>query len=151
VRHTRLHSGARIIPADLPRKPQGTAQRGGCGSKTTAPARPDAPAHPLRKNVADGVRFVALASIWDPELVVSTITKELGIKEAGQRLLLEILQAYLGEKHLLLLLDNFEQVAEAAPALTQLLQSCPNLKVLVSSREVLHLSDACASTGCRWR
>jgi predicted ATPase len=97
-------------------------------------------AEDLAAEFADGVRFVALAPIWDPALVDSTIAKALGVKEAGQRPLLELLKAYLGDKHLLLLLDNFEQVTEAAPALTELLQSCPDLKVLVSSREVLYLS-----------
>ena len=97
-------------------------------------------AEELAAEFADGVRFVALASIWDPALVVSTIAKALGIKEVGQRPLLEILQTYLAEKHLLLLLDNFEQVVEAAPALTELLESCPEVKVLVTSREVLRLS-----------
>jgi predicted ATPase len=62
------------------------------------------------------------------------------IKEAGQRPLLDLMEAYLSDKQLLLLLDNFEQVAEAAPALTGVLQSCPDVKVLVSSRERLHLS-----------
>ncbi len=97
-------------------------------------------AEDLRAEFADGVRFVALASIRDPKVVVSTIAKALGIKEAGPRPLLELLKAYLSDKHLLLLLDNFEQVTEAASALTELLESCPDLKVLVSSRERLHLS-----------
>jgi predicted ATPase/DNA-binding NarL/FixJ family response regulator len=97
-------------------------------------------AEDLRAEFTDSIRFVALASIWDPALVVPTIAKALGIKEAGQRPPLELLEAYLSDKHLLLLLDNFEQVTEAAPALTELLVSCPDLKVLVSSRERLHLS-----------
>jgi predicted ATPase/DNA-binding CsgD family transcriptional regulator len=94
----------------------------------------------LTAEFADGVRFIALASIWDPSLVVSTMAKALGIKEAGQRPLLKLMEAYLGDNQLLLLLDNFEQVAEAAPALTELLQSCLDVKVLVTSRERLHLS-----------
>jgi predicted ATPase len=73
-------------------------------------------------------------------LATSTIAKALGIKEFGPRPLLELLNAYLSDKHLLLLLDNFEQVVEAAPAITELLESCPALKVLVTSRERLHLS-----------
>jgi non-specific serine/threonine protein kinase len=97
-------------------------------------------AEDLRGEFSDGVRFVALAPIWDPALVVSTIAKALGIKEAGQRSLLELLRAYLSDKQLLLLLDNFEQVSEAAPTVMELLQACPNLRVLVTSREQLHLS-----------
>src|SRR5205085_6323432 len=64
----------------------------------------------------------------------------LGIKESGTRPLSELLQASLHDKHLLLLLDNFEQVVRAAPELSGLLAGCPHLKLLVTSREVLHLS-----------
>ena len=60
----------------------------------------------LKAEFADGVRFVALAPIWDRELVLLTIAKTLGIKEAGQRPPLELLEAYLSEKHLPLLLET---------------------------------------------
>ena len=63
-------------------------------------------AEDLAAEFAEGVRFVALAPIWNPAMVVSTIAKALGIKEVGQRPLLELLKAYLGDKHLLLLLDK---------------------------------------------
>src|SRR6266568_5274163 len=88
---------------------------------------------------ADGVCFVALAPISDPELVVATITQELGLKEAGGQPLLALLKASLQDKHLLLLLDNFEHVVAAAPQLADLLTACPHLKILVTSRAVLHL------------
>jgi len=52
----------------------------------------------------------------------------------------EHLQAYLRGKHLLVLLDNFEQVVQASPLLVELLHACPGLKVLVTSRAVLHVS-----------
>src|SRR5687767_5844524 len=94
----------------------------------------------LADTFADGVSFVSLAPIWDPTLVVPTIVRALGIKEAGQRPPLELLEACLCDKRLLLLLDNFEQVVEAAPTVMELLEACPDLKVLVSSRERLHLS-----------
>ena len=94
----------------------------------------------LTDEFADGVRFVPLAPIGEPELVVPTIARALGLREAGGRPLLESLEAYLSDKRLLLLLDNFEQVAEAAPAVTELLESCPDLKVLATSRERLCLS-----------
>jgi predicted ATPase/DNA-binding CsgD family transcriptional regulator len=97
-------------------------------------------AEDLTDEFAGGVCFVPLAPIWDPELVVSTTAKMLGLREAGGRPLLERLKAYLSDKRLLLLLDNFEQVAEAAPTVTELLEACPDLKVLVTSRERLHLS-----------
>jgi predicted ATPase/DNA-binding SARP family transcriptional activator len=88
---------------------------------------------------ADGVCFVNLAPIRHPELVVPTIAPTLGVREEGGRSLQESLKEYLREKHLLLLLDNFEQVVEAAPLLAELLAAAPRLKVLVTSRTVLHL------------
>src|SRR5204863_1392923 len=86
-----------------------------------------------------GAYFVALAPINDPALVVSAIAQTLGVTESGSRPLLERLTDELREQHLLLLLDNFEQVLEAAPQLAELLASCPKLKLLITSREVLHL------------
>jgi predicted ATPase len=97
-------------------------------------------AQDLIDDFADGVCFVALAPIGEPELVVPTIARTLGLREAGGRPLPELLKAHLGDKRLLLLLDNFEQVAEAAPAVTELLSACPDLEVFATSRESLHLS-----------
>ncbi len=93
----------------------------------------------LLDDFPDGVCFVPLAPISDPDLVVPALAQALGIKEAGERPLLDLLQAYVRDKHLLLLLDNFEQVATAAPRLANLLADCPQLKVLVTSRAVLHI------------
>ncbi len=93
----------------------------------------------LLDDFADGVCFVPLAPISDPDLVVPTIAQALGIKEIGERLLLDLLKAYIRDKHLLLLLDNFEQVLPAVPELSNLLADCPQLKVLVTSRAVLHI------------
>jgi predicted ATPase/DNA-binding CsgD family transcriptional regulator len=89
---------------------------------------------------ADGVRFVSLAPIRDPDLVVPAIAQTLGLREAGERPLLERLKSHLRDKRLLLLLDNFEQVTEAAPVVAELLKSCASLKALVTSRETLRLS-----------
>jgi predicted ATPase/class 3 adenylate cyclase len=88
---------------------------------------------------ADGVCFVALASISDPGLVPSTIAQALGVKEAGSEALLDTLKASLREKHLLLVLDNFEQIIAAAPVVSDLLASGPDLKFVVTSRVRLHL------------
>jgi len=93
----------------------------------------------LLDDFPDGVCFVPLAPISDPDLVIPTIAKVLGIKEAGERPVADLLQAYVRDKHLLLLLDNFEQVLAAAPRLSNLLADCPQLKVLVTSRAVLHI------------
>ncbi|TMC88278.1 MAG: hypothetical protein E6J22_16015, partial [Chloroflexi bacterium] len=93
----------------------------------------------LLDDFCDGVCFIQLAPVSDPELVVATITRTLGIKEVGERSLLDLLTSYLQDKHLLLLPDNFEQVLPAAPQLSNLLAACPHVKVLVTSRAVLHV------------
>src|SRR5947207_792702 len=93
----------------------------------------------VRNFFADGVYFVSLAPVRDPSLVTSTITQALALKELPNQSLLELLKAFLHQKSLLLLLDNFEQVIEAAPLLSDLLVACPFLKILVTSRSVLHL------------
>ncbi|MFL5658078.1 MAG: LuxR C-terminal-related transcriptional regulator, partial [Ktedonobacteraceae bacterium] len=87
----------------------------------------------------DGICFVPLAPISDPDLVVPAIAQTFGLGETGERSLLELLQAYLREKQLLLLLDNFEQVVAAAPVVTELLVSCPDLKMMVTSRTALRV------------
>lgn len=93
----------------------------------------------MHDDFADGVCFVPLAPISDPALVVFTIAQTLGLKEVGDRSLLDILKVSLQDKRLLLLLDNFEQVTMAAPGLSELLAACPHLKILVTSRAVLHI------------
>jgi predicted ATPase/DNA-binding CsgD family transcriptional regulator len=93
----------------------------------------------LLDDFADGVCFVSLASISNPDLVTATIAQRLGIQEAGEQSVAELLHAYVRYKRLLLLLDNFEQVAAAAPRLVDLLVGCSGLKILVTSRAVLHI------------
>jgi transcriptional regulator with XRE-family HTH domain len=94
----------------------------------------------LHDQFADGVAFVALASISDPTLIVATIAQALRIKEADRQPLFERVQNYLRTKQMLLLLDNFEHVVAAALSIAELLAVAPRLKVLVTSRDVLHLS-----------
>jgi predicted ATPase/DNA-binding CsgD family transcriptional regulator len=94
----------------------------------------------LSEHFADGVFFVNLAPIGDPALVLPTIAQTLGAQESATRSVLDILQAVLGEKQLLLVLDNFEQVVGAAIEVAALLARCPRLKVLVTSRAALHLT-----------
>jgi predicted ATPase/DNA-binding CsgD family transcriptional regulator len=89
---------------------------------------------------ANGVCFVSLAPVSDPELVMPAVAKALGLWEALDRSLLDHVRDYLQEQHLLLLLDNFEHVAAASPQLAALLVSCPHLHLLVTSRAALHLS-----------
>ena len=88
---------------------------------------------------ADGVCFVALAPINDPTLVPSAIAQELQIKQGAGQSVDEALEQYLRERKVLLVLDNFERLQEAGPPLARLLAACPRLKVLVTSRVVLHL------------
>jgi predicted ATPase len=87
----------------------------------------------------DGVFFVDLATIREPGLVVSQIAQTLAVRETGGLPLVDSLKEYLRDKRLLLLLDNFEQVVDAAPAVAELLATAPELKVLATSRSVLHL------------
>jgi predicted ATPase/class 3 adenylate cyclase len=93
----------------------------------------------LLEEFEDGVFFVALATITEPELVPSTIAGPLGVKESAEQPLTEVLKGYLREKELLLVLDNFEQVLEGAPLLGELVVACPKLKVLATSRIALRL------------
>ncbi len=87
----------------------------------------------------DGVCFVSLAPLREPELVLPTIAQALGIEEVAHQSLLEMLRAFVREKQVLLLLDNFEHVLAAGPLLADLLALAPRLKVLATSRESLHL------------
>jgi predicted ATPase/DNA-binding CsgD family transcriptional regulator len=88
----------------------------------------------------DGVYFVPLAPISDADRVLPAVAEALGLRVVGNQSLLEQLQAAFEDRHLLLLLDNFEQVLVAAPVLADLLASCPHLRLLVTSRASLHLS-----------
>ncbi len=87
----------------------------------------------------DGVYFVNLAPIREPAFVLSTIAQTLEIKESGAQSFLDLLKASLHDKHVLLLLDNFEQVVGGAVQVADLLAACPKLKVIVTSRTVLHV------------
>jgi predicted ATPase len=95
----------------------------------------------LSKRFEQGLFFVDLAALHEPNQVVGTITAALSVREAGDdgRSLLDTLKDYLRGKQVLLLLDNFEHLLAAAPQVAELLASCPQLKVLVTSREALHL------------
>ena len=87
-----------------------------------------------------GVFFVPLAALSDPALVLSAIAQTFDVREAAGQSLRDQLKDYLREKEILLVLDNFEQVVDAAPDVSDLLSAAPRLKVLVTSREILRLS-----------
>jgi predicted ATPase/class 3 adenylate cyclase len=86
-----------------------------------------------------GVWFVELASISNPELVLPTMASTLKVKESAGTSIEQSLHEYLSKRQLLLVIDNFEQVVSAAPAVGRLLSAAPRVKVLTSSREVLHV------------
>ena len=94
-------------------------------------------AEELANSFPDGVWFVPLAPVRDPGLVAAAIAQALGVREPGSRPLVDALKGVLGHRRLLLILDNFEHMLEAAPVLTELLTACPFLTVLVTSRERL--------------
>jgi predicted ATPase len=82
---------------------------------------------------------VSLAPIRDAQQVLSAIAQALDLHELGNQALLERLLRALQDKHLLLLVDNMEQVVAAAPELAQLLEHTPGLKILTTSRAALHV------------
>lgn len=86
-----------------------------------------------------GIYFVSLAAVRDASLVLPAIASALDFLESGGRPLLESLGDYLRDKRMLLFLDNFEQVLGAAAVVSQLLEVCPKLKILVTSREPLRI------------
>jgi non-specific serine/threonine protein kinase len=94
----------------------------------------------LLDDFPDGVAFVSLAPIREPALVPSAMAEALGVRETPHQPLMQTLMLSLRERTRLLVLDNFEHVITAAPLITELLRACPCVKVLATSREVLHLS-----------
>jgi predicted ATPase/class 3 adenylate cyclase len=88
----------------------------------------------------NGVFFVSLAPVRDWELVVPSIAQTLGLREQAGETVLETLGEYLRDRRMLLLLDNFEQVLPAAPALSGLLGSAPGVNLLVTSRTPLRVA-----------
>ena len=88
----------------------------------------------------DGVIFVPLASVTAPALVEAAIAVALGLRPRGDAPALDLLREALRERRALLVLDNFEHVTAAAPHLTGLLSAAPGLRLLVTSRAVLHIA-----------
>jgi predicted ATPase/class 3 adenylate cyclase len=88
----------------------------------------------------DGVWFVALDAVRDPALVTPTIARTVGLAENATKPSIDLLADEIGAGRVLLVLDNFEQVAEAGPDIAELLRRCPDLKVLVTTRIPLRVS-----------
>ena len=115
---SRIEQGARLVTLTGP---------GGTGKTRLALEA----ASSLVPSYKAGVFWVGLASLRDPSLVSETIAQTLGAKDG--------LASHIEERELLLLLDNLEQVIDCAPELSQLLERCPNLTLLVTSRELLRI------------
>ena len=109
---------------------------GGIGKTTLALAL----AAEIGADFADGVCFVPLAAITDPDLVATTVARAAGVVEAGDTPVQDSLAAALRQAETLLVLDNFEHVVAAAPLVSDLMARCPRLKVLVTSRVLLRVT-----------
>lgn len=97
-------------------------------------------ARQLEPEFRHGVHFVPLATVNDADLVLSTVVQTIFPGELGGQPPLQLLKRSFQDQQVLLVLDNFEQVIDAASSIAELIQACPGLKVLVTSREALRLS-----------
>lgn len=97
-------------------------------------------AHRVAGSFADGVHFIPLAPVRNEKGLLPAIAARMGVREAGERPLEALLLNHIGHREMLLVLDNFEQIVLAAPKLIELLELCPNLALLVTSRSVLRIS-----------
>ncbi len=93
----------------------------------------------LMDNYNDGVFFVDLSAVTDTDSFFAAIARTLGLREISERDMLDEIKKYLQNRKILLLLDNFEQLTTTAPHVYDLLMSCPQLKLIVTSREPLRL------------
>jgi predicted ATPase/class 3 adenylate cyclase len=93
------------------------------------------------EHFGSGVFFVSLAPVGDPAMVIPAVAQALAVRELAGEELADTLAAYLEQKQMLLILDNFEQVIAAGSDLAMLSRRCPSVKLLVTSRERLRLSS----------
>lgn len=93
----------------------------------------------LRDEADDGVLYVPLSPLSEPVLVMMAIAHALGLQEDGARPLIELVTAALRDLRLLLVLDTFEHLLDAAPTIADLLGMCPSVRLLVTSRAPLRL------------
>ena len=98
-------------------------------------------AQQLEPHFPDGCVFISLAAIYEASLVLPTIATSLEIKLIDDTSPFEHIQTKLATKRLLLVLDNIEQVTEAAPELVNLLDQCPHIHMLVTTQEPLHVAQ----------
>jgi predicted ATPase len=95
----------------------------------------------LAHHFADGSYVIMLAAVRDDANVAASVASAIGVQESGSRPIDELLVGWLRNRCVLLTLDNFEHVMAATTLLTLLLERCPNLKILVTSRTLLKLSE----------
>ncbi len=93
----------------------------------------------LIEDFEDGVYFSPLELLTDVDQVLASLAQTLSIRTTSDRPLLQSLKEYLRDRHILLVLDNFEQVVAAGPFVTELLAAAPHLKLLVTTRTTLHV------------
>lgn len=93
----------------------------------------------LLNHFADGVFIISLAALREPKLVISALAQTWNLQPQNNRPLVESVQRYLRDKQMLLILDNFDHLMEAAPLVSELLANCSYLRIVVTSRELLNV------------
>ncbi|MEO8286127.1 MAG: tetratricopeptide repeat protein [Chloroflexota bacterium] len=96
-------------------------------------------ARDVKDEFRDGVYYVGLSTTSNPDLVINSVAQTLGVQQKATEPLLPTVTKALGDRQVLLVLDNFEQILDASPALLELLSTCPDLKILITSREALYV------------
>jgi predicted ATPase/DNA-binding XRE family transcriptional regulator len=95
-----------------------------------------------RDSFADGVAFIPLASLGSPERLEDTILHALGAHETTAGPPAHALAPHLGDKHVLVVLDNFEHLLSASPCIAEVLSACPRVHMLITSRRIVHIRGA---------
>jgi predicted ATPase/class 3 adenylate cyclase len=96
--------------------------------------------HALAAEFLDGVSFVPLADVTEPEAFLPALAAALDVKEAEERTLGDGVVSLIGDRKALLLLDNLEQVVLAAPEVARLVERCPRLRIVTTSRTPLRIA-----------
>jgi predicted ATPase/class 3 adenylate cyclase/Tfp pilus assembly protein PilF len=87
----------------------------------------------------DGLYFVDLSAVDTPDYIIPVIARSLGLRESAGRRHIDLVREFASRRRILLILDNFEQIRGGEPYVLQILAACPGLKLIVTSREALHV------------